>query len=657
MSFALSGLLMLASFSFAQDNAVSTASAAALTEKLDGVTVTSELDKQNSPLIMAPGSFLQRDGESIRAQVPRDFESALGHEPNVDFTGGPRASAELPQIRGLGSERILILDEGVRQNFQSGHNGRLFADPSLIENIEIVKGPWSSLYGSGALGGVISFRRATADDYIRRLKRETGGEISLDGGSAAAESGQKIAGFAKMGMFEPLVVYRRSQSSDLRFGDGEKLAFSGSSRNDVFSSLGFRFNERQVFHLKLDRYEETARQPLNPSQDSTAQNPLGDMTTLKQDIVGDYAWNGDGVEFRAKPYVRKTDIRKERLSDGRTDRQIVETTGVDAWNNWRAQGESFKSVTTLGAEYFRDMNRGDRNGATLDSFPDGSGEQVGVYVQPSLIFADKLTLTPGLRHDSYKAHSAGQSAADNSGRATSAKLYASYEIQPGSSVFAGFGQAFNAPRLQDLYVSGMHFPGNFFVANPDLKPETAETLETGFKQQTRVGDDGLVTANLTGFVTWARDFINREVDFIHATTRFANVDRVRMEGLEASVAWRDLSWLTSLSYGQVRSRNAATAEPLADTPADQWNARIERALGDHVSVGTDMTYALKQSRVPAGTSETPAYFVEDLYVAYRQRSYEISGRVNNVFNRDYRKHTSAIKDPGRDLRASAGWFF
>ncbi len=73
---------------------------------------------------------------------------------------------ETPSIRGFAEEDVLILLDGVRQSFVSGHDGRLFIEPELLKQVEIVKGPISSLYGSGALGGVIAMTTADAKDFL-----------------------------------------------------------------------------------------------------------------------------------------------------------------------------------------------------------------------------------------------------------------------------------------------------------------------------------------------------------------------------------------------------------------------------------------------------------------------------------------------------------
>ncbi|MFN7727781.1 MAG: TonB-dependent receptor domain-containing protein [Bdellovibrio sp.] len=650
LELAVAGLAFLfASISFAQ------ASESSVTE-LAPVEIRSQLDKQGAPLVSTPGSFAHKDQSQINERAGSTLGDLLDFEPNVEFVGGPRGAAELPQIRGLGSDRILILDEGVRQNFQSGHNGRLFTDFSLMESIEVVKGPWSSLYGSGAMGGVISFRRSTAADIIRRTGKQRGAELGVEAASAADQFGQRLTAFGKFGIFEPLVSVHSSKARDVRLGSDERLAYSASEADDLYGSLGFRWSDKHHFHLKLGTRQEKADTLINPNNELAPANPAADMTSVKQDLVGAYQFKNADWDFHAKPFYRKTKVEKIRVSDQRTDTQTVETTGIDLWNNFAfVFSESVRSVITFGTETFTDRNTGTRGTGALASFPDGRGQQVGVYAQPSVIVNEVLTLTPGLRHDSYSTEDLEGGAKSTSGEKTSAKMYASFEYNPKQIVFAGWGQAFNAPRLQDLYVSGIHFPGNFFVPNPDLKPERAETFEVGFKNQRQFADESLLRWTGTYFQTTARDFIQQNV--MATTTNFINIDEVRLNGIELSSFYQQSNWGAGLSYGFVLSKDVALEEPLADTPADQFNLRAETYLSDHLTLGTDAKWALEQARVPTGSANTPEYYAQDIYVTFKESIWSANLRINNVLDRSYRRHGSAIKEVGRDVRLTASYAF
>jgi hemoglobin/transferrin/lactoferrin receptor protein len=628
--------------------------------ELKPILVFSDVDKSSAPQVVAPGSQSKRDMYSIRKQAPNSFKKALSSEANVEFVGGPRSDAELPQIRGLSSSRILVLDEGVRQNFQSGHNGRIFSDYSLMENIEIVKGPWSSLYGSGAMGGIVSLRRSTAGDFIRRTGKSKGAELSFDAASNASEFGQRITGFARYGKVEPLVSFRHGKARDLKLGNGSKLPFSNRESNDLYSSIGADLGKGHSLEIKLNRFQDKGREPLNPESADSSTTLLGDAKTVKQDFVGNYIFAREKYDAHAKPYFRKTEVSKARVSDKRTDIQKVETLGIDSWSNLRHTfSDSVAAVFTLGGEYFRDRNIGRRNGAGLDSFPDGKSEQFGFYAQPEFRFGEKWKITPGLRHDRFRSES-GRSAKSH-GHQSSKKLYATFEPWTEQQFFLGWGQAFNAPRLQDLYISGLHFPGggpipnNFFRANPNLRPERAHTAEAGFKLK-RDFSESTVKANGTYFHTEAKDFIAREVNITAGTTQFANLQKVQLRGFELGAALQRASWKAALNYGQVRSKDRANGQALADTSADHWTLSLEKEAFALI-FGTDLRLTERQKEVPAGASTSPGYFVQDFFTQYLGDPFTISFRVNNIHDKAYRRHASTNLEQGRDFRLVTSYLF
>lgn len=651
---AISLVLLGCSLAHANEQAEAISTDEPAQSELPAVIVTPGLEKTARPLVKTPGGPIRHEYDQLRENAPMSLKNILNFEPNVDFSGGPRSGAERPQIRGLGADRILMLDEGVRQNFQNAHNGKGFSDFAMMEEVEVVKGPWSSLYGSGAMGGVVNFRRSTAEDLIRRTGLERGLQVGMDAGSAAGQAGQKLVAFARAGRFEPLVSYRQSLAGDVRLGDGRNLEYSAVGTQDVASSLVWRASNVDRVHLKLNRYEEKSEVPLNPAVDTTNAAQVGQSRILKEDILIEYDRKGESIDWHLRPYARRTSIGKERLTDSRTDRQAVETRGVDAWFNAKVNLSSVELTTTLGVETFEDTNQGTRNGGALTSFPDGTTKQTGVYGQVSLKAGD-WTLTPGVRVDSYESESSVAVGSTNRGQATSGKLYAGYEFRPGGQVFAAWGQAFNAPRLQDLYTTELHFPGNFFVPNPELKPESSATTEIGTKIRSDMGDDRDLLFSASVFETRAKDFISRQV--FATTTQFQNLNRVRLVGFETSVQYQAGPWMTGLAYGQVRSEDELTGDPLADTSADAVTGRVSYQWDSSWRFGTDLRQTFKQDRVPATVSETEGYFVQDVALSYQRGRGEVGFRINNLHDLDYRRHGSAIREVGRDLKVTTSWVF
>lgn len=624
--------------------------------QLNTVEVNSRISKQSQPLILAPGNFTVKDQSQMQERVSPDLNQLLQFEPNIDFNGGPRPHAELPRIRGLGAERILILDEGVRQNFQTTHSGRLFSDFTIMENIEVVKGPWSALYGSGALGGVLSFQRSTAADLKRRHGQDKTGEISLMGQTGSQLGSARITYFND---HNQLISYRQSENQNLLLSTGQKLQYSAAQEQDLYIASGFKISEHQDLMIKANQFKETTTAPLNPTQDTTTKSQIGVNKLMKQDIVFDYTFKKDNVEWRAKPYFRSTELTQQRLTDQRLESRKVDTTGLDTWVNHSLKAEDYQLTTTLGAEVFQDINQGHRNNSqTLSSFPNAKSLESGIYLQPTLTLFKKWSLSPGLRYDQFSREPEDPSLSLNSGNRLTKKFYVTYLMDEGNkTIFAGWGEAFRSPRLQDIYVNGLHFPGfgpnptNFFNPNPNLKPELAETAEIGTKQRFSYSHDSHVEFQLTGFKTQARDFIFQNIQIAQGQTEFINFDRVDLTGLEAMATWQKQNWTYIFSYGETKSRNLNTQEPLADTSADQWNLQIHQRLSDQIKWGLDSRYVERQDLVPTKTQITPEYYLFDIFAQWQTKKFgHYNLRLSNLMNRSFTPHGSFIAGPARNLQ-------
>ena len=105
-----------------------------------------------SPLseVSRPVAVVER--KEIDTMQPQSIAQVLRFQSNVSISGGPRAGSQSVNIRGLEGSKVLQTVDGVRQVFESGHRPSYFLDPALLKNIELVKGPASTLWGSGAVG-------------------------------------------------------------------------------------------------------------------------------------------------------------------------------------------------------------------------------------------------------------------------------------------------------------------------------------------------------------------------------------------------------------------------------------------------------------------------------------------------------------------------
>src|SRR3954463_12457925 len=148
---------------------------------LDPLTVTGT--KVPTPKSQVPATIDVITQEDLERQQPLTIGDALDNLPGVEVEGGPKGSQGQPNIRGFGgtgwgTNRVVTTLDGARQDVGAAHGGSMFYDPELIKQVEVLKGTGSppsgsgapgggsTLYGSGAIGGVIALTPKDAADFL-----------------------------------------------------------------------------------------------------------------------------------------------------------------------------------------------------------------------------------------------------------------------------------------------------------------------------------------------------------------------------------------------------------------------------------------------------------------------------------------------------------
>src|SRR5262245_44660445 len=142
-------------------------------QSLDTITVAASKTEEKAIDALAPVSVVTL--EQIQGLQPNRLSDILYNIPGVTVQERGDDPATVINIRGLQDfGRVAVVVDGARQNYQrTGHNanGSFFLDPELVGGVDVVRGPTANIYGSGAIGGVVSFRTKDIQDVVRPGER------------------------------------------------------------------------------------------------------------------------------------------------------------------------------------------------------------------------------------------------------------------------------------------------------------------------------------------------------------------------------------------------------------------------------------------------------------------------------------------------------
>ncbi|ACJ01199.1 TonB-dependent hemoglobin/transferrin/lactoferrin family receptor [Rhodospirillum centenum] len=636
--------------------------------RLKRITVTAT--RTPRPAIEVPAAITVIDEEEILRRQAQSLDDLLRDVPGLEMAGGPRTTAEQPSIRGLGDERILIRLDGARQNFQAGHKGRTFLDPSLLKQVDVLRGPASALYGSGALGGVIALTTKDPADLLKDGDK-AGGRARLSWQDNGDEFVASLTGYGAPSDTVGLLAsatYRNS--GDVDSGSDLSIPYTGDDLVSGLVKMDWAVQPDHRLRLSWQGYRNDQDLPSAPDTDDLS--ILVDRITRQDTATLAYeGQSGPWFDMRGTVYWTRTKLDEDRIGQPRADDTELETIGVDLANTSRFTAGPAAVALTYGIEAYRDEQRGTRDGGPRPQFPDADSEVLGLFAQAETVFAERFTLTPAIRYDRFDQSADGQEGRTDS--EVSPSLRAAFDATPWMTLYASYATAFRSPSLTELYNSGLHFPGvcpipgrpciipnNFFVPNPDLEPESGATVEIGgnldFDDVFLARDRLLLKAAL--FRNDVDDFIEQAVLISQGQTTRRNVQDAIIKGMEVELTYDSPTWFGSVSGSLLRGEDDDTGLSLDSIPADRLVLTAGRTLPEYdLSAGWRTTLADEQDRV-ASAEPTAGYVIHDLFVVWQPReALRLDLGIDNIFDKAYRRHLSSIPERGRTFKVAAGVSF
>ena len=610
----------------------------------DDMTVTATGNARSA--FEAPMMVSVIDATDPENQTASSAADLLRHVPGLTLDGTGRTNGQDVNLRGYDRRGVLVLVDGVRQGTDTGHLNSTFLDPALIKRIEIVRGPSALLYGSGAMGGVIAYDTADAKDLLQ-AGQTSGYRVFGTAATGDHSLGMGASAFGRTDTLDGLVAWSSRDRGDIRQGGGG-TAPNDESINNMLAKGSWQMDQAQSLSGSLRYYNNAAQEPKNPQtiEADDSSNPMTDRSTIQRDVQLGYHLapaGNDWLNADARLYWSEARINAQNI-DGSGEFRQQTTKGGKVENRTRLFADSFAShLLTYGGEYYRQEQ--EPSGATT-GFPDASIDFSSGWIQDEITLRDlPITLLGGTRYDNYRGSSDGYDDVD----ADKWSSRAGITVSPADwlMLFGSYAQAFRAPTMGEMYNDAKHFSigrfyTNYWVPNPNLRPETNETQEYGFGlrfDDLLLADDAL-EFKASYFDTHAKDYISTTVDFAAATTMSYNVPNAKIWGWDLMAKYSASLFNLDLAYNRTRGKDSDTGEYISSISPDTVSSKLDVPLAQSgFSVGWIGTFADRSTHVSSSYSHQPGYAVNDFYVSY-QGQQALKGVtttlvLGNAFDKEY----------------------
>jgi len=583
VSIALACALSPSTFVYAEDDVVHQG----INEDIETLVIIGKTPRRVQDVV---GAVSVIDSELIEKQLVHDIADLLRYEVGINVVNsGSRFGNSSVAIRGIAGNRIATEIDGVpvADQFNIGsysNSGRNYFDPDLIKQVEILRGPASSTYGSDAIGGVISFITKKPTDLLSQTDNDF--YLGLKTGYYSVDDSNSVSVNTAFGNDSSSVLI----SGSLRRGHEFDSNTSSYVANDIQDNetqaflvkYFYAISDNQELSFSYDYFNRSAETDLQSilglGRFSSTSLLLGDDETKREnfvvsyDFVLDAPWLEGGV---IRYYDQNTDT-VQLTDEQRTSRGKEYLYDRDFFFEQRLQGLRANLYTNIdssfaaqhigyGIEFSKSKTEELRNGlkttiATGDStnnilteefplrdFPISAVEEVGVYINDEIrLDGTAITLIPAIRYDKYKltpkpddiylADNPSTTVVNISEDSVSPKLGVLYQVNSENKLYVQYAKGFRAPPFEDANI-GLDIPVFKIraIPNADLKSETTDGYEIGYNYS------GIKhKVDLVGFYNNYQDFIQTKVNLGFDPTvgrvifQSQNINHAEIYGLELS---------------------------------------------------------------------------------------------------------------------------
>jgi len=590
---------------------------------IEDIVITATRSPQ--PLYRVGSSITVLTQDVIRSTQTVVVSDLLSQTPGVSVTrnGGVGGATSL-RIRGAETDQTVVIIDGVKLNDPSsvggGYNfGNLLVGD--IDRIEVLRGAQSTLWGSQAIGGVVSIVTATPTKAFESSAEAEGG--SRGTASLRGASGGKA----------DRVAWRLAGRHTTTNGNS---AFAAGTEADGYRNTGLsgRVNVAVAENVSVD-----ARGVYSKGRNKFDGFPpplfaFGDTPEygFTNDVVGYSGLNVDLFEARLKNRVAYAITNTNRLNFNPAQANTTVTfDGVGKNIRWEYQGtfELGQNWSVIGGLENEKSSLRTASPSAFSPTPTPVRNNVGItsgYAQMQGELVEGLTVTGGLRHDDH----------DTFGTRTLGQAAVAWSLNGGHTILrASFGQGFKAPTLFQLFST---------FGNKALRPEEADSWDGGVEQRLINGN---VVVSAIGFGRKTKN----QIDFAGCPGNpfckpatfgvYDNIASTKASGVELAAAATigDVALQANYTYTDTENTargNVNVGKVLARRPKNTANLSLSYTWPQQIVTGVAVRYVGDSFDNAANTFVLQDYTVVDVRTSWPVNdAFEIYGRVENLFDKTY----------------------